>query len=366
MAAARTGGCGCSGGGGSCATASSSSARSIGSPAPQWIPWQPHRDGNRVDGDTSVARDTWHQRARRSLFEPSLPKEAARIDRSPARPGGAAPSDGARCFSGVTAPAPSCACTHSRTLVQGELGLERTNRPSVRAVQTPQAFSYALIRDAHERASAAGVVNLADDAAAAQWAGHVVHAIAGEAVNMKLTNPEDFRSAEAALAAQLCDIRTGLGYDVHAFGPGDHVWLGGLQIEHDAGLVGHSDADVLLHALTDAILGAIADGDIGSHFPPSDMQWKGAASDQFLRHAMELVAARGGLVAHLDATIICEAPKIGPHRDAIRANVAKICGLDLGRVAIKATTSEKLGFTGRREGIAVQAVATVRLPWGYW
>ncbi len=240
------------------------------------------------------------------------------------------------------------------------------DRNSVRAVQTPQAFSYALIRDAHERASAAGVVNLADDAAAAQWAGHVVHAIAGEAVNMKLTNPEDFRSAEAALAAQLCDIRTGLGYDVHAFGPGDHVWLGGLQIEHDAGLVGHSDADVLLHALTDAILGAIADGDIGSHFPPSDMQWKGAASDQFLRHAMELVAARGGLVAHLDATIICEAPKIGPHRDAIRANVAKICGLDLGRVAIKATTSEKLGFTGRREGIAVQAVATVRLPWGYW
>lgn len=241
---------------------------------------------------------------------------------------------------------------------------EDIDRNSLRAVQTPQAFSYALIRDAHERAKAAGVDNLADDAAAAQWAGHAVHAIPGEAGNMKLTNPEDFRSAEAALAAQLSDVRTGLGYDVHAFGPGDHVWLGGLQIPHEAGLVGHSDADVLLHALTDAILGAIADGDIGSHFPPSDMRWKGAASDRFLRHAMDLVAARGGLVAHLDATIICEAPKIGPHRDALRANVAKICGLDLGRVAIKATTSEKLGFTGRREGIAVQAVASVRLPWG--
>lgn len=241
---------------------------------------------------------------------------------------------------------------------------EDVDRNSVRAVQTPQAFTYALIRDAHERAKAAGVGNLSDDAAAAQWAGHTIYAIAGEAGNMKLTNPEDFRSAQAALAAELSDVRTGLGYDVHAFGAGDHVWLGGLQIPHEAGLVGHSDADVLLHALTDAILGAIADGDIGSHFPPSDMRWKGAASDQFLRHSIDLVAARGGLVAHLDATIICEAPKIGPHRDAIRANVAKICGLDLGRVAIKATTSEKLGFTGRREGIAVQAVATVRLPWG--
>ena len=149
MAAARTGSCGCSGGGGSCATASSSSARSIGSPAPQWIPWQPHRDGNRVGGDTSVARDTWHRRARRSLFEPSLPKEAARIDRSPARPGGAAPSDGARCFSGVTAPAPSCAYTHSRTLVQGELGLERTNRPSVRAVQRQRHGALACLNGAH-------------------------------------------------------------------------------------------------------------------------------------------------------------------------------------------------------------------------
>jgi hypothetical protein len=148
MAAARTGGCGCSGGGGGCATASSSSARSIGSPAPQWIPWQPHRDGNRVGGDTSVARDTLHQRARRSRFEPSLPKEAARIDRSPARPGGAAPSDGARCFSGVTAPAPSCAYTHSRTLVQGELGSERTNRPSVRAVQRQRHGALACLNGA--------------------------------------------------------------------------------------------------------------------------------------------------------------------------------------------------------------------------
>ena len=139
---------------------------------------------------------------------------------------------------------------------------------------------------------------------------------------MKLTHPQDFAAAQAHLMQALSDLRTGLGYDVHAFGPGDHVWLGGLRIPHDAGLVGHSDADVLLHALTDAILGAIADGDIGSHFPPSDQRWKGAASDIFLKYAVERVVQRGGLIAHLDATIICEAPKIGPHRDAIRARIA--------------------------------------------
>lgn len=241
--------------------------------------------------------------------------------------------------------------------------LDDIDRSDVRAVQTPQAFAYALIRDAHERAAVAGVDALADDGAAARWAGHAVRAVAGDPANLKLTTPEDFALAEARLLTQLADVRTGLGYDVHAFGPGDHIWLGGLQIPHDAGLVGHSDADVLLHALTDAILGAIADGDIGAHFPPSDPRWKGASSDQFLADAMARVAARGGMVAHLDAVIICEAPKIGPHREAIRARVAEIAGLEIGRVAIKATTSEKLGFTGRREGIAVQALATVRLPW---
>ncbi len=246
---------------------------------------------------------------------------------------------------------------------QGRI-LHDIDRNSVRAVQTPQAFSYDLIRNAHDRAAAQGFGEAADDAAVALWAGCHVHTFDGEATNVKLTHPPDFAAAQMQIMQSLGDVRTGLGYDVHAFGPGDHVWLGGLRIAHDAGLVGHSDADVLLHALTDAILGAVADGDIGSHFPPSDQRWKGAASDIFLKHAVERVMQRGGLIAHLDATIICEAPKIGPHRDAIRARIAQITSLDPGRVAIKATTSEQLGFTGRREGIAVQAIATVRLPTG--
>ena len=168
--------------------------------------------------------------------------------------------------------------------------------------------------------------------------------------------------AEAMLLAELADIRTGYGYDVHAFGPGDHVWLGGVRIPHGRGLVGHSDADVGLHALTDAILGALADGDIGKLFPPSDPQWKGAASHIFLAEAVRRVRARGGMIAHLDLTLVCEEPKIGPHRDAMRAEIARICDLEIDRVAVKATTSEQLGFTGRREGIAANALATIRLP----
>ncbi|MBX9758645.1 MAG: bifunctional 2-C-methyl-D-erythritol 4-phosphate cytidylyltransferase/2-C-methyl-D-erythritol 2,4-cyclodiphosphate synthase [Beijerinckiaceae bacterium] len=238
------------------------------------------------------------------------------------------------------------------------------DRNSVRAVQTPQAFALDLIKAAHEKAAAQGFSNAADDAAVAAFAGHRVHTFDGDAANVKLTHPQDFASAEMRLLMGLPDVRTGLGYDVHAFGPGDHIWLGGVRIAHDAALVGHSDADVLLHALTDAILGAIADGDIGAHFPPSDMRWKGAASDVFLKDAAARVAALGGIIAHLDATIICEAPKVGPHREVIRARVAEIAGLEIGRVAVKATTSERLGFTGRREGIAVQAIATVRLPMG--
>jgi 2-C-methyl-D-erythritol 4-phosphate cytidylyltransferase/2-C-methyl-D-erythritol 2,4-cyclodiphosphate synthase len=244
-----------------------------------------------------------------------------------------------------------------RGLINGDV-----DRARVRAVQTPQAFAYRLICEAHDRAAASGYADAADDAAVAARAGRAVHIFDGEAGNVKITHPQDFAAAEQRLLMTLADVRTGLGYDVHAFGPGDHIWLGGLQIPHDAGLVGHSDADVLLHALTDAILGAIADGDIGSHFPPSDERWRGAASDIFLRHAVARVRERGGVIAHIDATIICEAPKIGPHRDAIRAKIAEVTGLDVSRVAIKATTSEKLGFTGRREGIAVQAIATVRLP----
>jgi 2-C-methyl-D-erythritol 4-phosphate cytidylyltransferase/2-C-methyl-D-erythritol 2,4-cyclodiphosphate synthase len=238
------------------------------------------------------------------------------------------------------------------------------DRASARIVQTPQIFSLGLIYDAHKRAAAEGLADFPDDAAVAAWAGYPVSTFAGDPGNVKLTTKEDFALAEARLLSELSDIRMGSGFDVHAFGPGDHVVLGGISLPHGQGLSGHSDADVLLHALTDAILGALADGDIGSHFPPSDPQWRGAPSRIFLEHAMKLVRARGGMVAHLDATVICEAPKIGPHREALRRSIAQITGLDIGRIAVKATTTEKLGFTGRGEGIAVQATATIRLPAG--
>jgi 2-C-methyl-D-erythritol 4-phosphate cytidylyltransferase/2-C-methyl-D-erythritol 2,4-cyclodiphosphate synthase len=236
------------------------------------------------------------------------------------------------------------------------------DRATLRAVQTPQAFRFGLILTAHRALRAEGARELTDDAAVAEWAGKCVFVFPGEAENSKLTTMEDFLSAEAKLLHDLPDIRTGQGFDVHALGEGDHVWLGGVKIPYTQGLIGHSDADVLLHAITDAVLGAIADGDIGAHFPPSDEKWRGAASDQFLAHAVSLVTRRGGRVAHIDATLICERPKVGPHREAIRARIAEIMGLSLDRVAVKATTTERLGFTGRQEGIAAQALATVRLP----
>jgi 2-C-methyl-D-erythritol 4-phosphate cytidylyltransferase/2-C-methyl-D-erythritol 2,4-cyclodiphosphate synthase len=179
-----------------------------------------------------------------------------------------------------------------------------------------------------------------------------------------MTTTHDFSRAEAEQYAALGDIRTGSGYDVHVFGPGDHVMLGGVKIPHTQGLTGHSDADVVLHALVDAILGALADGDIGVHFPPSDPKWRGASSDRFLAFAVERVRARGGVIAHLDATVVCEAPRVGPHREAIRERIAEIAGISPDRVGIKATTSEELGFTGRREGMTASALATIRLPWG--
>ncbi len=235
-------------------------------------------------------------------------------------------------------------------------------RDLLRAVQTPQAFRYDMLREAHSRAHAAGAVGLTDDAAVMEWAGHAVAIFEGEAANVKLTHPADLASAERALRPPLNDVRTGTGFDVHAFGPGDHVMLGGIAIPFDRGLDGHSDADVGLHALTDAILGALCDGDIGAHFPPSDPQWKGATSDRFLAFAADRVRARGGVIAHLDLTLICEAPKVGPHRDVIRARISEIVGLPESRISVKATTTERLGFTGRREGIAAMASATVRLP----
>lgn len=237
------------------------------------------------------------------------------------------------------------------------------DRNSIRLVQTPQAFAFPALFDAHRRALAQGRDDFTDDAALAEWAGIKVSVFAGEPGNIKFTTPEDFARAEAIQSAGLGDVRTGSGLDVHAFGPGDHVTLGGIRIPHIQALTGHSDADVALHALTDAILGALADGDIGAHFPPSDPQWRGASSDRFLTFAVERVRMRGGRIAHLDLTIVCEAPRIGEHRDRMRANIANLAGIRIERVGVKATTSEKLGFTGRGEGIAAYATATIRLPW---
>jgi 2-C-methyl-D-erythritol 4-phosphate cytidylyltransferase / 2-C-methyl-D-erythritol 2,4-cyclodiphosphate synthase len=238
------------------------------------------------------------------------------------------------------------------------------DRNILRLVQTPQSFAFPALIDAHRSAAAAGREDFTDDAALAEWAGLKVSVFAGEPGNTKITNEGDFARAEAAQFAALGDVRAGTGIDVHAFGPGDHVTLGGIRIAHTQALVGHSDADVVLHALTDAILGALADGDIGVHFPPSDPQWCGASSDRFLTFAIERLAKRGGRIAHIDINIVCEAPRIGPHRDAIRAEIARLARIAVERVAVKATTSEKLGFTGRGEGIVAYATATVRLPWG--
>ncbi len=240
---------------------------------------------------------------------------------------------------------------------------ETLDRSRLRMVQTPQVFAFAMIMDAHRRAAAAGRDDFTDDAALAEWAGHRVAVFEGEAGNVKLTTEEDFARAEALHSAALGDVRVGNGFDVHVFADGDHVMLGGIRIPHSHGVSGHSDADVALHALVDAILGALAEGDIGAHFPPSDPQWKGAASERFLAFACERVRARGGVIGNLDVTIVCETPRIGPHRDAMRARIAAIAGVAVARVAVKATTSEKLGFTGRGEGIVAMATATLRLPW---
>ncbi|MEL7302421.1 MAG: bifunctional 2-C-methyl-D-erythritol 4-phosphate cytidylyltransferase/2-C-methyl-D-erythritol 2,4-cyclodiphosphate synthase [Pseudomonadota bacterium] len=232
---------------------------------------------------------------------------------------------------------------------------------------TPQGFHFDAIRAAH--LSAAERDDLTDDAAVAEAEGLKVRLIATSSDNFKITTADDLararkRFSEDALGAQppLPDVRVGQGFDVHKFGPGDHVWLAGLRIPHSHALVGHSDADVGLHALTDAIFGALGDGDIGSHFPPSDDQWKGAASDQFLAYAVARAHERQAQITQLDLTLVCEAPKIGPHRDAMRARIAEITGIDVSRIAVKATTSEGLGFPGRREGIAALASATLVFP----
>ncbi len=232
------------------------------------------------------------------------------------------------------------------------------DRAGLYRAQTPQGFRFPEILAAHAEAPHG---KFTDDAAILRAAGHRVHLVAGQDDNLKITTAADYARAQGLLRLQM-ETRTGQGFDVHRFGDGHGVTLCGVEIAHDRGLVGHSDADVALHALTDAVLGALGAGDIGQHFPPGDDKWRDAASDIFLRHAAGLVAEAGGEIVHLDLTVICEAPKIGPHRDAMRARVAAISGIDVGRVAVKATTTEGLGFTGRGEGIAAQALATLRLP----
>jgi len=246
------------------------------------------------------------------------------------------------------------------TLKRGD-GLvdETVSREGLWRAQTPQAFRFGRLKAAYRRWPA--TEEPTDDASVMERAGGTVAMTPGDPMLMKLTYPEDFLMAEQ-LAASRRIVRTGLGVDAHRFGPGQVVWLCGIRIEHDLGLIGHSDADCGLHALTDALLGAIADGDIGDHFPPTDPRWKGASSDQFLLHAVKRVAAQGGRILNADVTLICERPKIKPHRDAMRKRIAELLDLPIHRVSVKATTTEGMGYTGREEGLLAQAVVSVETP----
>jgi 2-C-methyl-D-erythritol 4-phosphate cytidylyltransferase/2-C-methyl-D-erythritol 2,4-cyclodiphosphate synthase len=242
--------------------------------------------------------------------------------------------------------------------------VETPARDALRAIQTPQAFAFHALLGAHRAAAEAGLDTFSDDGALAEWAGVPVTVFAGDPDNIKLTHEADLADAERRLGhgSPIYVTRVGTGFDVHAFAPGDHVWLGGMRIAHDRGVLAHSDGDVVLHALTDAVLGALGDGDIGVHFPPGDARWRGASSERFLASAAERVRVRGGLIDHLDVTVLCETPRITPHREGMRERIAAIAGVDRAAVSIKATTTEKLGFIGRGEGLAAQAVATIRLP----
>ena len=261
--------------------------------------------------------------------------------------------------SGVSALLPAVPVVDTIKRVEKGLIKQTVDRTALFAVQTPQAFNYAEILEAHSKAPHQ---NFTDDAAVFEHFGGKVSIVDGDEGNFKITRPEDFQKATNLMMMQLADVRVGSGYDVHRFDTGDHVWLGGVKIPHTQTLKGHSDADVALHALTDAILAAISEGDIGTHFPPSDEQWRGAPSHIFLEKARQLVAQKDGMIAHVGICIICEKPKIGPHKDIMREKVSELLQIEIDRVSVQATTTEKLGFTGREEGIACQATATVRLP----
>jgi 2-C-methyl-D-erythritol 4-phosphate cytidylyltransferase/2-C-methyl-D-erythritol 2,4-cyclodiphosphate synthase len=246
------------------------------------------------------------------------------------------------------------------TLARGDALLGDTvSREGLHRVQTPQAFEFLTAHAVHRQWG--GDAEPTDDAQMVRAAGHDVALVSGDPLLEKVTHAADFVAAEARHAAMM-RVRSAQGFDVHRFAEGEQLWLGGALIPSPLGLSGHSDADVALHAITDALLGTIGAGDIGMHFPPSDPQWRGAASGRFLQHAAALIAARGGIIDFIDLTLICEAPKIGPHRETIRASIAALLGLSAENVSVKATTTERLGFTGRGEGMAAQAIATIRLP----
>lgn len=253
--------------------------------------------------------------------------------------------------------APALPVADSLRRADGERMQGSVARDDLRRVQTPQAFRLGRLRRAF--GAWAGVVPPTDETEVMAGDGGTVVLVEGDPRLMKLTYPEDFAMAEALIPRR---TRVGQGFDAHRWGPGESVWLCGVEIPHDQTLIGHSDADAGLHALTDAVLGAMGDGDIGDHFPPTDPKWKGAASDQFLIHAVERLAARGGRLVNVDVTLICERPKVKPHREAMRVRLAGLLQLPLDAVSVKATTTEAMGFTGRGEGLAAQALATIELP----
>lgn len=296
-------------------------------------------------------------RAGLAAADPALPvlvHDAARPFLSPTHV-----ADLLRALAEADAAAPALAVADTLKAAEAGVVVRTVSRTGLWRVQTPQVFAPGVLQDAYARLPEGSAPT--DDLAAVEAAGGRVRLTPGDPRLMKLTHPEDFAMAEA-LASGARTIRVGQGFDAHRWGPGDRVWLCGVAVPHDQTLVGHSDADAGLHALTDALLGAIGAGDIGDHFPPSDPQWKGAGSDRFLAHAVELVRARGGRVLNVDVTLVCERPRVKPHREAMRVRLAEILDLPPDAVSVKATTTEGMGFPGRGEGLAAQALATVELP----
>lgn len=262
---------------------------------------------------------------------------------------------------GANAVIPALAVTDTLKSVEQGMIKSTVNRDGLYSVQTPQAFVYKELISAHEISQGQ---EFTDDGAVMEAHGATVTICDGQDGNFKITNAADLNKAEAHIMMQTGDVRIGSGYDVHRFTTGDHVWLGGIKIPFSNSLKGHSDADVALHAITDALLAAATEGDIGSHFPPDEEKWRGVRSQVFLEHAAKIITEKDGIIAHVCVVIICEAPKIGPHSQNMRNTIADILGISADRVSVQATTTEQLGFTGRKEGIAAQATATIRLPLG--